>query len=296
MGSSSGSQQQQTQAQSQSAPWQPTQPQLQSILSSLSQVNPSVTPTETSAINQIQNNAQGLPNYGGTATGLVNNLTSNLPNFNQAAQGNLQSLQSTLAPYTNSNFLNPTTNPQIQNALQYVQQQAQNSVNSQFAGGGRSMSPANSQALGYGVASAEAPLLLNQYNQNAQLQQNAANSLYNAGNTTNSSILGNATTGLNTAGAIPGLTNMPALSSLAASNLGYSLPLSQLGGIEGLTLPIAGLGGQTSSSGQSNTNTQYNPSTLSLLSSLFGGGNNSSFNGILGAAQGGANALAGIFG
>ena len=288
MGSSHGSQAQQTQAQSQSAPWAPTQPQLESIISSLAGINPSVTPTQTNAINQIQSNSTSLPNFGPQLSQLTGGLLSNIPNLNGQVGQAYSSLTNTLSPYTDPNFLNPTSNPTLQSALQYIQQQTTDNVNSQFAGAGRDLSPANSKALGYGVASAEAPLLVNQFNQNAQLQQGAANSLFQAANTANNTYLNNAGWGTSNASNIPALSNMGPLASLAASNLGYSLPLSQLGGIEGLTLPIAGLGGQTNSSGTSNTQSSYTQSPLQDITQIAGlfGGQFSPASGMTNAAQG----------
>lgn len=247
---------------SQSAPWAPTQPLLQGIINQLQGVNTGVTPQQTQALNQIQSNAQGLPNFGPTATGLASNLTSNLPNFNSMQQGNLQQLQSTLSPYTNSNYLNPSTNPYQSQVLNTINQDVQNQVGSMWAGAGLTPNGGEAQAMARGLSQGLAAPLFNQYNQNVAAQQGAAGQLYNAGNATAQNILGNANTGLQTAGQIPGLTNMSPLSSLAASGLGYSLPLSQLGGVEGMTLPIAGLGGQQS--GTSMSNTSYNPSPLTM--------------------------------
>ena len=58
----------------------------------------------------------------------------------------------------------------------------QNSVNGQFAGAGRDLSGLNQQYLGRGITAAEAPILLNQYNQNVAQRQQAASGLLGAGN------------------------------------------------------------------------------------------------------------------
>src|SRR5260370_39579755 len=65
-----------------------------------------------------------------------------------------------------------------------------NQINDQFAAAGRDLSPGNSQALAYGLATGEAPTIASQYNANVGNQFNAANTLYNAGNTTASGLTG----------------------------------------------------------------------------------------------------------
>ncbi len=261
MGGSSGSQQ--TQQSQQSSPWAPSQPLLNNILGQLGQVNTAVTPIQQQALQQVQSNAQGLPNLGPQAAGLSSQLLGGLPNLNQMQQGNLQSLQNTLSPYTNQNYLNPSTNPYTGAALNTLNQDITNQIGGMFAGAGQSMNPMEAQAIARGLGQGESGVLMTQYNQNVGAQQGAAGALYGAGNQTAQNLLGNAGTGIQTAGSIPGLTNMSPLSSLAASNAAYSLPLSQLGGVLGMTLPIAGLGGQVQSQGTSNT--QYNPSLLSQM-------------------------------
>ncbi len=104
---------------------------------------------------------------------------------------------------------------------------------------------------------------MNQYNANAGQQQSAAGMNMNIANQANTGLLGNAGAGLQSAGQIPSLTNMAPLSQLQAASMAYNLPLSQLGGVENMTLPIAGLGGQVASQGYNTS--QYNPSLLSQI-------------------------------
>ncbi len=276
MGGSSGSQQQQTSQQT--SPWQPTQPLLQSIISQLGGVNTGVTPTQTSALNQLQTNAQGLPNFGGAATNLTGQLLGGLPNLNQNLSGAANASQSALAPYLQSGYLNPQTNPAESQLINTINQDVTNQIGGLFAGAGQSMSPLEAQAMARGLSQGLAGPLFNQYNANVAAQQGAAGQNFNIASGANQGLLGNAGAGLQSAGSIPGLTNMSPLSSLAASNAAYSLPLSQLGGVESMTLPIAGLGGQ--SQGTSNTQSQYNPSLLSQIGqgaqafgNIFGGSN-----------------------
>lgn len=257
---------QQTQNQStQSSPWAPTQPLLGNLIGQLAGVNPSVTPQQNNAVNNLQTNANAIPNFAPSVGGVASGLLGNIPNLNQNAQTNFQNLSNTLNPYFAANYTDPTQNPATAGALSAITNQVGNAVNGQFAASGRNGSPANTTALAYGITNAEAPYLLNESNTLAGLQQNAAGTLFNAGNTTNNSILGNAISGTSLAGTTPGLATAGPTAALQAANSAYSLPLSNLGGLEGLTLPIAQLGQQTQGQGQSTSNTQSNPSLLSTL-------------------------------
>lgn len=276
--SSTQNQQQQNQS-AQSQPWSPTLGVLGNLIGSLSGQNTSVTPGQTSAVNNLQSAANGIPNFGPSVGGVAGGLLSGIPNLNQNAQTNFQNLSSTLSPYFASGYTDPTKNPATASALNAISQQVGNQVNGQFAAAGRNGSPANTTALAYGISNAEAPYLLNESNQLAGLQQGAAGTLFNAGNTTNNSILSNALSGIGAAGTVPGLSTAGPLAALQAANTGYGLPFSNLGALEGLTLPIAGLGQQTQGQGQSSSNTQYNPSLLGTVGGLLSGGQNSAASG-----------------
>jgi hypothetical protein len=265
------SQQQQTQQNATTAPWQPTQGVLGNIIGQLGSQNTAPTALQDKAISNLNNATSNLPDFSGSATGLAGGLLGGLPNFNQNAQANLQGLQGSLSGLANPGNLDPMETPGIGPALQYMQQQVANNVNGQFAAAGRDLSPANSQAAAYGETAAMAPILTGQYNQNVANLQNAAGTLYNAGNTTNNGILGNALTGLGTASSIPGLATQGPLAQLQAAMSGYSLPFSNIGALESLILPMAALGGQSTSQGT--TNTQSTPSPLSVMQGLFGGNN-----------------------
>lgn len=253
---------------SQTNPWGPAVAPIQGLLGGINGVSGAPTAQQLGAISAIGGAAGSLPNFGNMATNVAGGLLSGAPNLNQFAGANYNNMASTLAPYTNSNYTNPYTNPVLSSALQYLNQNITNSINGQFAGAGRDLSPANSQALAYGLGSGEAPLLLNQYNTNVGQQQAAANSLFGAGNTTGQTYLGNQQVGLAAAAQQPQLQLAPALAQLQAAQTAYGLPLSNLGAKEGMILPIAGLGGSTT--GASSGTSTYTPSWLQDAS-LFGG-------------------------
>jgi hypothetical protein len=119
----------------------------------------------------------------------------------------------------------------------------------------------NSQTLGRGIAQGIAPTIAAQYNQNVQNQQGAAGNLYSAGNTTaglNSGLQqlynANRGTGVGSVGTGLDAMNEGAKSNLAAEAQKLGIPLSNLGLLAQIGVPIAGLGG--TSSGTSRTENQ----------------------------------------
>ena len=152
-----------------------------------------------------------------------------------------------------------------------------NSVNGMFAGAGRDLSGANSQALARGLAQGEAPILLGQYNQNVANTQNAANTMLGGAESTASAMGGNQAQGFNLASSLPGIINQPQMQQLAAAAAARGLPIQNLAQLEALTLPIAGLGSQSSGTasgtGQSNTTSTQSPFSMIMSGlSLFGKG------------------------
>ena len=178
--------------QSQTAPWQAAQPMLQGILGQIGTGlnNTGLTSAETGALNTLQSNAaQGNPyagQIGDYAQSLLNGGGANAQASN--VQGNLGTFQSQLTPYANGSMVG--NNPALAAQLAQIQTDVGNSVNGQFAAAGRDMSGANQMAYGRGVAAGEAPVIAAQYNQDVANQINAANALYNAGNTTAGTLSG----------------------------------------------------------------------------------------------------------
>ncbi len=253
MGGQSSSSQTQS---STTAPWTAAQPTLNGILGQLNPLisNSGLNGTESGAINQLTQNAQQGNPY---ASQIGNNASSLLNGggaLNQAGQVNqgYQNYAAQTNPLASNTNYDPTQTPGVQAAMQAIQQQVGDSVNSQFAGAGRDLSGANQQAYGRGIAQAEAPLLLNQYNQNVQNQQGAAGNLYNAGNSTAGLLSGmqqqqNANQQAGTQAGYDALNanNYGANATLAAQQLGQSIPAQNLGLLSQIGIPIAGLGSQS---------------------------------------------------
>ena len=245
--------------QSQTAPWQAAQPMLQSILGQVGARlnNTGLTAAETGALNTLQGNAaQGNPyagQIGGYATSLLNGGGANAQAGN--VQGNLGSFQSQLTPYANGSMIGG--NPALGAQLAQIRNDVGNSVNSQFAAAGRDFSGANQMAYGRGVAAGEAPVIASQYNQDVANQFNAANALYNAGNTTAGTLSGmqqnylaNQGQGVAAAQSALDAQNYGANATLAEEAQRRGIPVQALGVLAQLGVPIAGLGSQTNGTTQ----------------------------------------------
>jgi hypothetical protein len=177
----------------------------------------------------------------GFQTGAANaavTAASNIPNFGPGVAGTVQN-------YLSPNFTDPYKNPALSSAFDALNQQISKSVMSQFQGAGRD--PAGNaqapQAIARGEGQAEAPILANEYNTLLGFQQNAPQ----------------------IAGMIPGLSMQPSQAQLSAATQQAGLPLMNVLGAEQATLPIAGLGGQ--STGYSTGS--YTPSPYSVASNTF---------------------------
>lgn len=280
------SQNTQTTQQSSTSPGALGMPTVNGILGQLNPLisNSGLNPAESGAISQLTQNASNGNPY---ATAIGNNAQSLLAgggaqNQDAAINQNYQNYYNQTNPMASNTNYDPTQNPAVQAALQAIQTQVTNSTNGQFAAAGRSGSGQNSLQLGMGLAQGEAPVLLNQYNQNVSNQQNAANNLYAAGNTTTGALnasqaAANANTQTGTQAANDALTaqNQPATATLAAQELGQQIPAQNLGLLAQIGIPIAGM--STNSTGSGTSNTTNNPSLLSGIqqgaqtaASLFG--------------------------
>ena len=145
------------------------------------------------------------------------------------------------------------------------------SINSQFAGAGRDLSGANAMALGKGLTQGMAPVLTAQYNANVNNALNASSQLGQAANQGAGSLSALQQTGFGNTGqgfdwltsGLPNATNAGALNTIAANQMPFQYSTGNLGQLLGLTAPIAGLGGQ--SSGTSNTQGTQTQSPWSMM-------------------------------
>lgn len=240
--------------QSQTAPWAATQPMLQAILGQVGTGlnNTRLTGAETGALDRLsQNAAKGNPyagQIGGYAQSLLNGGSANAQAGN--VQSNLDAFTNRLQPYASGSMIG--NNPALAAQLAQIQTDVANSVNSQFAAAGRDLSGANQMAYARGVAAGQAPVIAAQYNQDVNSQINAANALYNAGNTTANTLSGmqqnylaNQGQGVTAAQSALDAQNYGANTTLAAEAQRRGIPVQALSLLAQIGVPIAGLGSQS---------------------------------------------------
>jgi hypothetical protein len=269
---------QDTSQQSQTQPWLAAQPQLMGLLGHLGGFDTGVSPQQSAASGALTNATASLPSFAPQITNTASTLLGGGgPGYGGILSGAYGNLQNELAPYLDPARLNPMSTPGFAQALGGLGSNITNQINDQFAAAGRDLSPGNSQALAYGLAQGEAPLIASQYNANVGNQMAAANALFGAGNTTASGLTGFAQTqlnnqlqGANLAGQIPGLLTGPAQAQLAAANTAHGLPLQNLAQYAGLLTPLAQLGSQTSGTSQGTT-TQSVPLSQQIIGGTVGG-------------------------
>jgi hypothetical protein len=247
----------------------------------IGQLNPLIassglTPDQTNAINELKANAaKGNPYasaVGANATDLLNG--GGATNQNGALTDNLATLKSTLGQYTDPNY-STINSPEVQRALQAAHAGITTAVNGQFAAAGRSGSGANTQTLAQGIENADAPIILNQANQDIATRMGAANTLYGAGNTTagalttnNQTALGNKIAGTTAATNALDANNYGAKATIAADELGKSIPATDLGMLSQIGIPVAGL--NMTSNGTSTTDQSVSPSALQIATGIGG--------------------------
>lgn len=282
MGTSSST----TQQQSSSQPGAAAMPTVNGLLGGVNNLLPNtgLNSQESSAISQLEGASNpfqagttsainGLLGGGG-ATAQSGNVANNLANFN-----------SEMNPLASNTNYNPMSTPGIGTQLSALNNNITNQINSQFAAGGRTGGGANTLSLATGLANGEAPILTNQYNQNVQNQQNAANSQF-AGNNTSAQLqsgmtqqaAANQNTGLNDTSAALQNSIFGPSTALGAAQLGQSIPAQNLGMLASIGTPLAGLfTNQTGSGSGTNTASGIQDLTgiLGGLGSIFGGNKSS---------------------
>jgi hypothetical protein len=253
MGGTSTTTQQQN---SSTQPWAPASSALTGILGSLGSLAPgagSLSGAQSNALNSIEANASAGNPYAAPTANLASHLLNGggAQNNDAAISGNLANYQGLLTPFAGGSMVGK--NPALQAQLDTIGSDVTNQVNSQFAG--RDGSPGNLQALGRGIAQAEAPVIASQYNTDIGNQLNAANSLYGAGNTSygllnqnQAAANANAQAGVGVGTQALDAQNYGANAILAAEAQRQGIPVSQLTTLLGAISPVAQAYGTTSGS------------------------------------------------
>src|SRR5262249_27640491 len=107
-------QQRNTNQQTQTQPWAPATPLLQGLLGNLGAISPSLTSTETGALNTLSANAQAGNPYAGrigdVASGL---LAGGGPDRTGLINNAYQQYQQSLTPFARGDYVNPASNPAL---------------------------------------------------------------------------------------------------------------------------------------------------------------------------------------
>lgn len=258
-----GNPQQQTQQSGQTvtAPWGPAAPLLRSDLGQIKAQmgNTGVQPGETNAFGNLLGQYAGGNPYANAIGASATDMLGGGPDLTGGVNAAYNQYAQQVMPWASGAMGDPRTNPALAQMLATIQSDTSNSVNQQFAGAGRDMSGYNTQALARGLAQGEAPTLLNAQQLGLQTAQN----LYGAGNTTtgllsnlNTQRYANQQAGVGQAANALGANMWGPQGILSTLGAQRQLPLSNIANINSLLLPIAGLGGQSTSSGTSTSQTQ----------------------------------------
>lgn len=237
--------------------------------------NPTVTENnEYAALQGNLSNLLGGPNLGSEAQSAAGGLLGGDP------LGLLSQQTANLSPIANEGAnggagLDPMNTPGMQGVLSTIQNDVQNSVNSQFAGAGRSLSGLNEQALARGLSQGEAQPLLAQYNQNVSNMQGANTALGQVGSQYNANLGAGNTLG----SAAPALAGAIPMAQLAGQQLQTQQPYQNLALQENILNPIAGLGGTSVGTTQGSGSATASP--LSIAGQL--GNIGSSIGGLFGS-------------
>ena len=253
--SSTNSSQFQTQA---LAPWAGTADLLSGILAKLGGIPAGLTGAESGALDQLAGIAAAGNHYAPAIGGVASELLSGGPDRSAYVNNAYQQYQQQLQPFVSGQYVDPASNPALQGYFDTIRSDVGNQVNGMFAGAGRDLSGLNQQALARGIAQAEAPVLLDAYNQARNQQLGAINSLYGAGNTTGGLLsnldqarLGNMQAGISAGDAANAAQMWGPTQMLAIEAQRRGIPLQTLAAQYGMVLPAAQAFGTQSGSGGS---------------------------------------------
>jgi hypothetical protein len=242
-------------------------------LGNLSQNNTNPTPTQTSALQQIESNLTNAPNFNPQVAGSVGSVVGSGPGSNAGIlNSGYNTLQSNLNPIASGSQVGK--DPALAGELGTIQNDVTNNLSGEFAAAGRPVgsNASASQAIARGVAQGEAPVIASQYNTDVSNMLGANSTLYNAAGSTASGLTGITSAGLSDVSNLPGVLNANPSALLAAGNTAAALPYQGLGLLESEALPVAALGAtSTGSSTGSTQSTQQQPLGPTIAGGVMGG-------------------------
>ena len=244
-----------TNTDSKTDPWGPTKGYLEAFLSRLddqgSKVGGAPSTDETNAFAQLKANAAAPNPFQSDIEGLAKKLFS-VESTSPMVKDAYSTLTDQLTPYASGANLDLKNNPHVAEMLAMTSDDAQNRINSMFAGAGRDLSGKNVQAVGRGITEAQLPVLSNLFERGQDRQIDAAKTLFGAG--TNTAQLSQ---GLDIEALMAGMSGIDASNAaIASKNAGpeamldlerriKAQPFEEMGWLAQYLFPIAGLGQQT---------------------------------------------------
>jgi hypothetical protein len=287
-----GDSSQTTTSQSQTRPWDAALPAVNGLLGQLQGLIPNTgtNAAQNGAIAQLTQMGQAGNPYasdiGSAATDLLHG--GGAMNYAPTVQNAYDTYRAQTMPLASNTNYDPYSTPGFSDALKTSNGDITNNIQSLFAAGGRDLSGMNVQTLARGLSQGNSQAIANQYNQNVANQQGASGNLFNAGNTTGTTLANmnqaanaNKAQGVQTANAATAAQTWGPQQVLQAQQLAQSIPMTNLGLLTQIGVPLAALG--TNANSQSTT--ENHPSLLSDLSQIgglfsSGGGGTSAMQGI----------------
>jgi hypothetical protein len=272
-----------------SQPWSPAQPSLGGLINLIYGNIPGaqITGNEQAALGGLQGLASAGNPYAGGISSLASSLLGGtaLPDRSGIASGAYNTLQQQLTPFATQST-DPYSNPAVTNWTNTMSNDILNQIKSQYAGSG--YSPVTSGDFGYnvgrGVSAGVAPTLAQAQQDLTSQKLGAINALYGAGNTTTGALsaldqarLASQLQGVGTSGDALTAAQQPFTQALQVAAAQRGIPVSAIGALSNLIVPMAGLGGTQTAQG---TSTKTTPFNFGGLSDLFKGGTSSPASGM----------------
>ncbi|MBS0243549.1 MAG: hypothetical protein JSS20_15340, partial [Proteobacteria bacterium] len=244
-------------------PWGPSVPYITNFLQGVNSAGVNIGPSQDQldAFATLKNNAAAGNPFTADISKLAKDQFGAASNSGQV-QDAYKTLQGQLGDYANGSKLDFSSNPYIQQMLKTVGDDTQKRINEMFAGSGRDITgnAAGQQALGRGITAAQLPILSQLYSQEEQNQIAAAQALNLAGvgaattgQTLDQNALATRAGGVTTANSAINASNYAPNTILNLDQQLKQMPFSDLSLYASLLLPAAGLGGTSSGSSTSNT-------------------------------------------
>lgn len=245
-------------------PWGPTAGYLETLLGNIGTAGGNLgklTAGQTGALGEIAANADTAGQFTPSIEALTRDLFSHTSSAPMASDA-YSTLKAQLGDVASGARLNPMDDPHMRALLAQVGDDASTRVHSMFAGAGRDLSPEHAAASSRAVTSATAPILVSQYNANADRQAAAAQALYGAGTQTAQTVqaldanaLATRERGIATAQAALDSANLPASIRLQIENALKTMPMEELAPMVQYLTTLAGVGSSATGT-QTQTGTQ----------------------------------------